>query len=380
MIKIAKWFSNHQAPICLTIDDISDVYIKPKGLENKKIMPFFDWGFGLDSDGSLYKFFVDSIVKRNPEMKITLFLPLSIHGSLNPNSRYEAENHGLQRKDFLKFIKNTQDEYEFEIAGHGINHNKYTDVNNPEIRNNVMQELTYIDTNKFKKRMKQIIDSLYQDYGIKIVGGRSPGYENKMLKSKDFSVMGLLYWNFDFSNLKSISPKIIDDLVIMPSNVSGALFNNNPTSLTLKNILREIKKMYILSKLTKIYESGDPIIIAEHFMFLRTDGRFQSPSIYSDVDSINEIYALFKRVDAWHATCAEIARYFESYSHSSVRQLDNKRYELIYDGKCKKPLITIISNSRELKNVETGEIIKAYYKQGYWIYNAINAGVYEEIG
>ncbi|GAI52849.1 unnamed protein product, partial [marine sediment metagenome] len=162
MIKIAKWFDNYQAPVCLTIDDISDVYIKPEGIENKEITPFFDWGFGLDSNGSLYRFFVDSIVKRNPEMKVTFFLPLGIHGFLNPNSNYEVENHGLQRKDFLKFIKNTQDEYEFEIAGHGVNHNKYTDVNNPEIRNNVMLELTYIDTNKFKKRMKQIIDSLYQ--------------------------------------------------------------------------------------------------------------------------------------------------------------------------------------------------------------------------
>jgi len=380
MIKIAKWFNNCQAPICLTIDDISDVYIKPEGLESKKIMPFFDCGLGLGSDGSLYKFFVDSIVNRNPEMKVTFFLPLGIHGSLNHNSGYEVENHGLRRKDFLKFIKNTQDEYEFEIAGHGVNHNKYTDVNNPEIRNNVMLELTYIDANKFKKRMKQIIDSLYQDYGIKIVGGRSPGYESKMLKPRDFSEMDLLYWNFDFSNLKSMSPKIMDGLIIMPSNVSGGLFNNNPTSLTLKNILREIKRMHRLSKLIRIYESGNPIIIAEHFMFLRTDGRFQSPSIYSDVDSINEIYVLFKRADLWHATCAEIARYFESYSRSSVRQLDNKRYELIYDGKYKKPFITVISDHKEFKSVETSEIIKGYYKQGYWIYNTINAGIYEEIG
>lgn len=379
MLKIAKWFNNHQTPICLTIDDISDVYIRPKGLENKKIMPFFDWGFGLDRDGSLYKFFMDSIIKRNPEMKVTFFLPLSIHSSLNSNSNYELENHGLQRKNFLEFIKNIQDEYEFEIAAHGINHNKYIDVNNPKIRNNVIYELTYIDTNKFKKRMRQIIDSLHQDYGIKIIGGRSPGYENKMLKSKDFSGMGLLYWNFDFSNLESVSPEIIDDLIVMPSNISGSSFNNNPTSSTLKNILREVRKAHKFSELMKIYKSGNPIIIAEHFIFLRTDGKFQSPSIYSDVDSINAIYALFKRRNVWHATCAEIARYFESYSRLAVKKLDNKRYKLIYNGKYKKPFITVISNSRKLKNAETGEIVEGYYKQGYWVYNTINAGAYEEI-
>jgi hypothetical protein len=364
----------------LTIDDLSDVYVKPKRLENKKIAPFFDWGFSLDNDGSLYRFFLDSVVKRNPEMKVTFFLPLGIHGCPNPNSSYEVENHGLQRKDFLKFIKNVQNQYDFEIAAHGINHNKYTDVNDPEIRNNVMLELSYIDPNEFKKRMKEIIDTLHQCYGIKVVGGRSPGYENKISKPKDFSEMGLLYWNFDFSNLKSISPKIIDDLVIMPSNVPGDLLNNSPTSLTLKNILKEIKKMYKLSKLIKIYESGNPIIVAEHSMFLRTDGRFQSPSIYADVDSINAIYALFKRADVWHATCAKIAKYFESYSHSSTRQLNDKRHELIYNGKYRKPFITVVSNSRELKYVETGEIIKGYYKQGYWIYNTINSGIYEEIG
>jgi len=60
--------------------------------------------------------------------------------------------------------------------------------------------------------------------------------------------------------------------------------------------------------------------------------------------------------------------------------LDNKRYELIYDGEYRKPFITVISNSRELKNVETSEIVKGYYKQGYWVYNTINAGIYEEIG
>ena len=379
MIKIAKWFNNHQSPICLTLDDLSDVYVKPMGLENKKIMPFFDWGFNLDKDGSLYKFFVDSVIKKNPEIKVTFFLPLGIHGSPNPNSGYEVENHGLKNRDFLKFIKNIQDGYKFEIAAHGINHCKYIDVNKPEIRNNVIHELIYINTNKFKKRIKQIIDSLYQDYGIEIVGGRSPCYENKMLKPKDFSEMDLLYWNFDYSNLKSIPPKIIDDLVIMPSNISGSLFNNNPTSSTLKNILREIRKANKFSKLMKIYKSGNPIIIAEHFIFLRTDGRFQSPSLYSDVDSINEIYALFKRADVWHASCAEIARYFESYKHSSIKQLDNKRYELIYNGKYEKAFITVISDHRKLKNVKASEIIKGYYKQGDWIYNTIDAGMYEEI-
>lgn len=380
MIKIAKWFNNNKAPICLTIDDISDVYIKLEVSENKKIMPFFDWGFGLDKDGSLYKFFVDNIIKRNPEMKITFFLPLGIHGFPNCNNGYEIENHGLRREDFLKFIKSIQNEYKFEIAAHGINHNKYIDIRNPEIRDNVIHEMTYIDKNKFKKGMKQIIDSLYQDYDIEIMGGRSPGYENKILKHRDFSKMGLLYWNFDFSSLKSISPKIIDDLVIIPSNIPGNLFNNDPTSSTFENILREIRKAYKFSKLMNIYKSGNPIIIAEHFVFIRTDGRFQSPSIYSDVDSINEIYALFKRSNIWHASCNEIARYFESYNRSSIRQLDNKRYKLIYNGKYKKPFITLISDNRKIKNVETSEIIKGYYKQGYWVYNTINAGVYEEIG
>jgi len=323
---------------------------------------------------------MDTVIKKNPEIKVTFFLPLGIHGFLNPNSGYEVENYGFQREDFLKFMKNIQDEYESEIAGHGIKESKYTDVNNTEIRNNVMHELTYIDTNTFKKRMKQIIDTLHQCYGIKVVGGRSPGYENKISKPKVFSEMDLLYWNFDFSNLNSISPEIVDGLVIMPSNVSGDLFNNNPTSSILESILREIRKMHRLSKLVKIYETGNPIIIAEHFVFLRTDGRFQSPSIYADVDSINAIYALFKRADLWHATCAEIARYFESYSRLSVRQLDNKRCQLIYSGKYTKPFITVISNNRELKNVETSEIIKGYYKQGHWIYNAIDAGTYEETG
>ncbi|GAH08362.1 unnamed protein product, partial [marine sediment metagenome] len=221
--------------------------------------------------------------------------------------------------------------------------------------------------------------SLYKDYGIEIVGGRSPGYESKMLKPKDFFKMGLLYWNFDFNNLKSISPKIIDDLVIMPSNISGSLFNNNPTSSTLKNILREVRKAHKFSKLINIYKSGNPIIIAEHFMFFRTDGRFQSPSVYSDVNSINEIYAIFKRANIWHASCAEIARYFESYNHSSIKRLNNKRYELVYNGNQKKPFITLISDHREIKNVETNEIIKGYYKHSYWVYNTINVGVYDEI-
>lgn len=379
-MRIAKWFGNCRAPVCLTIDDLSDVYIEPEAMENKKAMPFFDWGFGLDNDGSLYSLFVDSIVKRNPEMKVTFFLPLGIHGSLNENSGYDVENHGLQREDFLTFVRHVQNEYEFEIGAHGINHSKYMDVNELRIRNNVMHELVYVDTNEFKRRMRQIIDGLYQDYGIEILGGRSPGYENRMLKPRDFSEMDLLYWNFDFCSLESVSPEIVHGLVVMPSNVSGSLFNTNLISSLPRNILSEIRKMHKLAKLTKIYESGSPIIIAEHFMFLRTDGRFQSPSIYSDIDSINEIYAVFKRADVWHATCAEIARYFESYKHSSIRRLNNKRYELVYEGKHKRPFITVISDSRELKNAKTGEMIKGYYKQGYWIYNTIDVGIYEEIG
>jgi len=53
---------------------------------------------------------------------------------------------------------------------------------------------------------------------------------------------------------------------------------------------------------------------------------------------------------------------------------------VIYNGKYKKPFITLISEHREIKNVETSKIIKDYYKQGYWVYNTINAGTYEEIG
>lgn len=36
MIKIAKSFNNYQAPMCLTVDELSDVYVKPEGLENRK--------------------------------------------------------------------------------------------------------------------------------------------------------------------------------------------------------------------------------------------------------------------------------------------------------------------------------------------------------
>jgi len=53
---------------------------------------------------------------------------------------------------------------------------------------------------------------------------------------------------------------------------------------------------------------------------------------------------------------------------------------VIYNDKYKKPFITLISEHREIKNVETNEIIKGYYKQSYWVYNTINVGIYEEIG
>lgn len=72
MIKIATWFNNYQAPICSTIDDLSDVYVKPEGLENKKIINKTDWVRNAES----------KVVADLTKIRHRIWSPKFDHGSL----------------------------------------------------------------------------------------------------------------------------------------------------------------------------------------------------------------------------------------------------------------------------------------------------------
>jgi len=66
-------------------------------------------------------------------------------------------------------------------------------------------------------------------------------------------------------------------------------------------------------------KNGQVVTIQEHMAFSRTDGKRQTPNIIDDIESLKEIYSILRTKNIWHATCSEIAQYFEIRSKSKVQ-------------------------------------------------------------
>lgn len=388
-MEICKYYHNAQAPVILSIDDLSFTAI----LSNGKLRAADDWGYGLNEANGIWRYLEDTLFKFYPEVRGTIFFPLNIrHGVQNLNAGYDVvfrEN----KEEIAEFFKCIQQS--FEIAFHGTNHGRYKDVQNPQIADNWQQEFEYLTLSDVAY-LKEVIKNFEHEYNIKFTGGKYPGYRDSDVSEEIIQALGFSWWmrkadmcgkrckDNDYAYFGK-NRQILD----IPTNVDSSIFRRqlnvrrvDSLKIRLKQKIPFVASMWATLKKCKkevyieyLYDNSLPITIQSHFSSMRTDGYRQTPALYDDMESLLGIYALIRGADVWYTTCGDLSEYIHSYNQAVLLNMDNK-YKLSFrDGDTSRK-VTVSSNYRRLKREEDGRVIFGCYHRGKWLYDDLGAGIY----
>lgn len=370
-MKKCNWYNNSQAAVVLTIDDLSYAYMN---INSSGLNPQSDWGYGIKGKNSIFNYFENNLLYKYPEIKYTVMLPFGIHSIVKVNTEYEKQGSDIFfSKDFmqlLQYIVTTGN----EIAYHGHNHGKINATIDPASWCREYEQFSY---EKYKEIIQKDISRIKNELGIIVTGGRSPCYIYNKKIEKLIAEIGFKWWSFDY-NPNQFRHTYKNDILSFPTNLSGNYFNSKIISIrkVISSPFGEQKKKYYLENLIK---RGLLISIAEHFLSTRPDGKRQQPNIFDDINSLDKIFGTLRGNDIWYETCSKISHYLESYDRTDIKKITNNKYEITYNGNWEKLFLSIKSKSKELKNINTNKIIHGVYKQGYWIFNNLEEGVYEEL-
>lgn len=362
-----KWFNNSLAATVLMIDDLSYGYMN---IVNSGMNTQSDWGYGCRESEGIFSYFENNFIKKYPEVKYTVFLPFSKHSIGLVNTKYDKDINDIyaNRKfvEMLKYIILNGN----EIAYHGHNHGKISPTIEPTTW---CKEYEQYQTEEYKEIIRSDLEKFYREIGVKITGGKSPGYlyDDKVIKI--INDIGFKWWVFD-CNTNVYRHSYKSNVLNLPANMRGGIFKKK------SSIIKKIFRDYIIErKIETLIRKSALLSIQEHFLSTRPDGIRQQPNIFDDINSLDKIYSLLRGLDIWYATCSEVAHYIDSYDFSEINKLDNRSFELKYKGKWAEPFLSIKSKKEKIKSDNNDEIISGVYKQGYWIYNNLKEGVYQEI-
>jgi hypothetical protein len=381
-----RYYNDAQTACTLQIDDLAAIAVTKDGV----LTPCNDWGYGLDSKNSLWRYFDKNLLEKYPEIRGAIFYATRTYKNQNENAGYSILTREVDDK-FKNFIKRI--DQKFELAFHGTTHGKYLNKDNYGFKSNYLQEFEYIDLADIPI-LKDEITRVEDFFEVKFNGGKYCGYLKNEFANKIIEELGFKWWasSCEMINKKhlrnghsyfGIKRQVLD----LPTNVSGNLFNiglkrNSRNNLLLgiaKTLFRQFRHSKKEQYLQYLYEKGHILSIQEHFQNQRTDGKRQTPNIYDDIESLNHIYRLLRGTDTWHATCSEIAHYMESYDNTEIIQQGENTFLLKYNGRWETPFLSLKSDNRFLLHLDAGEKLQGLYKQGNWIFNNIKEGMYKII-
>lgn len=366
MLKKCKWYNNATTATALTIDDLSCGYVDIYG---NGINARTDWGYLGRQEGSIFKYFEDNLLNKYPEIRYTVFLPFGKHSAFMVDGEYPSAGLDIFKSpEFMELINYIISSGN-EIAYHGHNHGSIQPTINPETW---CKEYEYLGYERFKSVVSEDINKFEHNFGKKILGGRMPGYFYDQGVEAIIEESGFKWWSYDFTpfaHKHGYRGKVLD----LPTNISGDYFKYSSNSI--KNLLKQLRNE---QRFNKFVDNGYPVVIAEHFMGARPDGKRQTPNIFDDINSLDKIFGLLRGKDIWYATCSEIAHYIDSYEHTEIKLIGNQEYRVIYNGNWKNNLLSFCSHSPQLLDVNNNASIKGSYKNGYWIYNSLRSGTYRE--
>jgi len=371
------YYNDARTACNLMIDDFVPVAVTPEGI----ITPANDWGYAMDAENSLFRYFQTNLLDKFPEIRGTFFIPLESHRNLDEKAGYT-----IYKKDFdsgfKRFFKETATA--FDLAFHGIRHT-YADPD-PD-SNRLLFEFNHLELSDIPM-LKEKIKTFEELMDCKLQGGKFPGYRGNEFAFDIVEKLDFLWWSSIKSFLNSgesaCQPvyfgqenKVLD----IPQTFHGNAFNKILIGQkSWKNRIRYFKHQKHRSRSEKflrhLYENRLIITVQEHFQNQRTDGRRQSVNVYDDINSLDYIFSYLRGADIWYARMNELAQYIDSYRNCEIEYPASNQLKISYMGRWEEPLLSLAVNRQELTATETGVKIQGVYKNGSWIFNNLAPGTW----
>ena len=370
--QICKYKNDCQTAATLMIDDLAPVAVTQNGV----LKPQFDHGFGKRESDGLYSYFEKHFLELFPEAKGTFFILTEKHCQHNEGTGYKLLGNGFD-EDYIQFLKSVTDRFDF--AFHGTTHGKMV---GPKME----QEFTY-RTLQDVSELKSSIRKFEELSGISFAGGKFPAYMSNQFSDDIIEQLDLKWWCFHNKMKNKKSPDNAPsfygkDKKVMrfPTNFSGDNFKQflRKDHMGLKSWFGFYRNYKLQAHLQYLYESGNIISIQEHFTTLRTDGQYQRPNVFDDLESLKMIYGILRGADIWHAGCDAIAKYVENREEQKV-ELVNDTLKVSYSGRYDQSSVSLKSKTVNKLTATTGEELNAFMKNGNWVFSMVKPGEYKVV-
>jgi len=360
----ARWYNDAQCAAVLTIDDLSYGYLDPTG---RGVQPFTDWGYACQRENSIFHYFETQFLQRFPEVRYTVFVPCGAHSVLLADGGYPHHaGDAFENPEYgalLQHIAATGN----EVAYHGHHHGVRAPSLEPQSWLDEDREYTL---EQYRDLVAADVARLEREYGIRLHGGRSPGYHNGpgILAA---ATSGLFqWWSFDYTPY-ACHYAYRGVVFALPTNVGGQVLRRPA------GVWRGLLEMWHAEqRIGRLIAQGALINVTEHFMQARSDGKRQTPSVFDDLDSLHRIFGFLKGVDTWYATCTGIARYRTAYDHTRLNAWGDGTYELLSQRTGDDQQLSLVGDVARLQAVTSGTILQGRRKRGRWVFPNVPPGVY----
>lgn len=371
--QICDYFNDHQTAASLMIDDLAPAAIAYED----ELKPFYDHGYGMRKPEGLYHYFEENLLNPYPEIRGTFFILTDQHFNQKPGTKgYIIKNRGFS-DEYVNFLHSLKPRFDF--AFHGTTHGKLS-------KGQMLQEFTYLTPDDIPRYEKMLKD-FQQATGLSFYGGKFPAYQKNQHSSAIIEKLNFKWWAFS-NHMKNRRHRDTafkysgnnQRVLHMPTNFGGESFKaflkvKKPRLTALRSWHKAYERIKLEGHLNWLYQNKRVITIQEHFTTLRSQGIFQRPNVFDDLESLKTIYATLRGADIWHASCNQVAKYRENKDHITL-ETNSKNLVLTYSGTYTDPAVSVKSKKvKSLKNSE-GLITHGILRNGAYVFNHLKPGPY----
>lgn len=371
--QICNYFNDHQTAASLMIDDLAPAAIS---YENE-LQPFYDHGYAMRKKDGLYHYFEENLLNAFPEIRGTFFILTDQHFNQQPSTKgYIIKNRGFS-EEYINFLHSLTPRFDF--AFHGTTHGKH-------LNGQMLQEFTYLTPDDIP-RYAEILKDFQKTTGISFHGGKFPAYQQNQHSSHIIEKLNFKWWAYSNHMKNRRHPdtcyKYSDKnkgVLHMPTNFGGESFKaflkvKKPRLTALRSWYKAYERVKLEGHLNWLYQNGRVITIQEHFTTFRSQGIFQRPNVFDDLESLKTIYSTLRGADIWHASCNQVAKYWENKDQFKI-EAHAKNIDLSYSGTYTNPTVSV--KSKKVKTLKTNEglIIHGISRNGGYVFNKLKPGTY----
>jgi len=248
------------------------------------------------------------------------------------------------RPAFAAFLRGLAADPRFELAYHGKEHGRP----GPRIGDYAPEFTLYDSVDAAVEGIERGLAIWRSVFGTDPAGGKYPAYAAGPHGDAAIERTGFAWWcrRFDPEVATSGDPIAFEPrffgrtgVVDVPSTLHGGIGTAvRPASLHPRRVAAALldrvrRASSVRPTLDALLERRGVISVQEHITSSRPDGGTQTPNLYDDGGSLRRIFGLLRHHSVWHATCGEIARYFEGRSRTFLRGVGADRFEVSYAGR-----------------------------------------------